>query len=372
MIDQNKIYVTYGDRPKDMVLAALDKLDLAAELAELGRGATVALKPNLVVDKPASSGATTSPGIVEGLLEYLKDHGISRLWIMESSAVGYSTGKAFRAVGYDSPARRYGAELIDLKEESSSRRTDGDFQARVFDRVGQVDYLINLPVIKAHCQTRITCALKNLKGLIPDSEKRRFHSSGLHRPIAGLNRLIKPNLIVADGMMGDLSFEEGGQPVRMDRIMLAKDPVLLDSFVAHNLGYRWEEIRHIVLAAEMGVGRPWADQEQIVQLNRPLTASEPIEPGRGIKALLKFIDSDQACSSCHGGLIFALERLSAAGKLNRLPGPIAVGQGFKDKTGPVLGVGQCCRGAKLNIGGCPPRAADIVAFLEQVVDGPAR
>ena len=45
--------------------------------------------------------------------------------------------------------------------------------------------MINLPVLKGHCQTLITCALKNNKGLIPNAEKRRFHTLGAassHRP----------------------------------------------------------------------------------------------------------------------------------------------------------------------------------------------
>ena len=40
--------------------------------------------------------------------------------------------------------------------------------------VQDFDYLINVPVLKGHCQTRVTCALKNMKGLIPNKEKRRL------------------------------------------------------------------------------------------------------------------------------------------------------------------------------------------------------
>ena len=32
----------------------------------------------------------------------------------------------------------------------------------------------------------MTCALKNLKGCLPDREKRRFHALGLTKPIAAL------------------------------------------------------------------------------------------------------------------------------------------------------------------------------------------
>ena len=41
-------------------------------------------------------------------------------------------------------------------------------------RALDADFLINLPVLKGHCQTAMTCALKNCKGCIPDREKRRF------------------------------------------------------------------------------------------------------------------------------------------------------------------------------------------------------
>ena len=34
----------------------------------------------------------------------------------------------------------------------------------VCKRAAQADFLINVPVLKAHCQTYFTCALQNLKG----------------------------------------------------------------------------------------------------------------------------------------------------------------------------------------------------------------
>ena len=37
----------------------------------------------------------------------------------------------------------------------------------ICDSALALDFLINDPVLKGHCQTKITCALKNMKGLIP-------------------------------------------------------------------------------------------------------------------------------------------------------------------------------------------------------------
>ena len=90
----------------------------------------------------------------------------------------------------------------------------GGFPLKICNKAMEVDYLINIPVLKGHCQTGITCALKNLKGCIPNSEKRRFHTLGLHKPIAYLNKILKQNLIIEDGMMGELDIEEGGNTVQ--------------------------------------------------------------------------------------------------------------------------------------------------------------
>ena len=79
--------------------------------------------------------------------------------------------------------------FIDLQKDSSRRCRAYDMDIRVCEQALALDYLINMPVLKGHCQTGITCALKNAKGLLPNTEKRRFHSLGLHRPIANLNTL---------------------------------------------------------------------------------------------------------------------------------------------------------------------------------------
>ena len=36
-------------------------------------------------------------------------------------------------------------------------------ELNVCERVKEIDFLINVPVLKGHCQTKITCALKNMK-----------------------------------------------------------------------------------------------------------------------------------------------------------------------------------------------------------------
>ena len=233
-----------------------------------------------------------------------------------------------------------------------------------------VDYLINIPVLKGHCQTIITCALKNSKGLIPDSEKRRFHTMGLHKPIAHLNTIIHQDFVLVDNICGDLDFEEGGNPVVMNRVLGFKDPVLCDSYAAESMGYRPEDIDYIRLAAELGVGSMDTASAKVIPLNAGSDGqmdTKPIKPvknTRRVARLAEYASPKDACSACYGSLIYALDRLGEAGLLNpKKKGTLAIGQGYRGRSGDI-GIGQCTSCFKKSLGGCPPKAVDIVEFLK--------
>ena len=179
------LVVIYGDRPEAMVAGLLDRLGAEADLPA---GGTVGVKPNLILPRPASDGATTDPRVVDGLLTWLGDRFSGERVILESSWVGARTEEAFDVCGYRALAERHGVELVDLKADATRTVEVAGQPIRVCRRALEVDYLIDVPVLKAHCQTRMTCALKNLKGCIPDREKRRFHRDGLHRSIARLGQ----------------------------------------------------------------------------------------------------------------------------------------------------------------------------------------
>jgi hypothetical protein len=225
----------------------------------------------------------------------------------------------------------------------------------------EVDFMINLPVMKGHCQTRLTCALKNNKGIISDREKRRFHSLGLDKPIAHLNIVARNDFIVVDGICGDLDFEEGGNPVYAGRMFAARDPVLCDAFAASLMGYALSEIPYIGLAEKLGVGKcgPIAVRE----INKSIAATVPPKPSGKVAQLSSGIREDGACSACYANLIFALSRLGR-GERSRFK-EICIGQGFKGKSGGV-GVGQCAADFTAHCPGCPPTGMQILEFLQKV------
>lgn len=364
MIGENGIRIIYGDNPKQMVMKLLEVIKPEEEIE---KNALIGIKPNLVVAQPSRFGATTTPEIVEGLIEYLKSKELNHIVIMEGSWVGDRTSAAFKACGYENLSKKYNVPLIDLQKDKSVEYEVDGLKINVCDYAMKVDYLINIPVLKGHCQTNITCALKNMKGCIPDSEKRRFHTLGLHKPIAYLNKIIKQNLVIVDGMNGDLNFEEGGNPVQMNRIIAGKDPVLIDSYAAHLIGFDIDEIPYITIAESMGVGSTDLVNAEIVELNKD-NGSRKLMPTRRVQQLSRHIVEDCACSACYGSLIYALERLDEKGLLNKLNSKLYIGQNFKNKKYKGIGIGSCTSEFDKNIKGCPPKARDIVEFLEDLCE----
>lgn len=368
----HRIMVLYGHQAETMAIRMMEAMNISEEIRKLGKeNPYIALKPNLVVAQPAHWGATTSPELVRGVIRYLKGHGFSNIAIMESSWIGDRTDEAFRICGYETISQQFDVPLIDLKKDTYKEIQVEELTIKVCREPLKADYLINLPVLKAHCQTKITCALKNLKGCIPDQEKRRFHRLGLHQPIASLSKALRAHLTIVDGLIGDLTHEEGGNPVRMGLMLAGRDPVLIDAYVAELLGYEAKEIPYIGLAARLGVGADQVHEDLIVELNQNVqdTSTAPIEPGEEVDYLRQWIKEDRACSPCFGALVYALMRLKEKGRLKRLPKGIAIGQGYQRQKGPGMGIGSCTSGLDAYLPGCPPKARDIILFLQDYLSG---
>lgn len=359
--DRSNAWAVYGTDYLNMARRILEAADVASRIPS--KDARIALKPNLVLAAPADRGATTHPELVAGAIEYLQDNGFHNLVIAEGSWVGERTPRAFQVCGYEALRGRYKVELLDTQREKSYPLDCAGLSLNVCVCTASFDYLINFPVLKGHCQTTITCALKNLKGLIPDSEKRRFHTMGLMKPIAHLGAGLRQDFILVDALCGDLDFEEGGNPVRRDQALGFFDPVLCDAYACEMLGYDTRDVPYISLAEKLGVGSGDTATLRLTALNEP-SAAPVSQPTRRVQALARHIQAKDACSACYGNLIHALKRLEEEGQLDRLPDPVRIGQGFKGCPGD-LGVGACCTGFSHTVPGCPPTASAMYRLLTE-------
>ena len=361
-MERNQIYITCGTEYQEMTKELLKECALAELIGD--RKKRIAIKPNLVSASDPSNGATTHREILAGIMEYLRGHGFQNIVLTEGSWVGEKTEDAFLACGYQEICERYEVPFHDTQKDKGVSTDCGGMKMNICSSVGEIDFLINVPVLKGHCQTKITCALKNMKGLIPNSEKRRFHSLGLHKPIAHLNTAIRQDFIVVDNICGDLDFEDGGNPVVMNRILAGRDPVLIDAYVCHMMHYKVSDVPYVELAGKLGVGCPDIGKADIRICGE--NAGEQLPRSRKVVELADAVEEVESCSACYGYLIPALDRLKQEGLLQNLHEKICIGQGYRGKTGE-LGIGHCTRNFRHHLEGCPPLEDDIYNFLKEYI-----
>lgn len=358
-MNKNEIYIKSGTQYKEMTKELLEACDLAVQISDMDM--QIGIKPNLVSPSEASWGATTHPEVVAGIIEYLQERGYHKIAMLEGSWVGDKTAEAYEVCGYRDLSEKYQVPFWDMQKEKGIARDCRGVQLNICKRVTDVDFLINVPVLKGHCQTKITCALKNMKGLIPNTEKRRFHAMGLHKPIAHLNAGIHQDFIVVDNICGDLDFEDGGNPVVMNRVMAACDPVLVDAYVCQMMHYEVAEVPYVKLAGELGVGCSDISKADVRFLEDGADQRMPVS--RKVVELADAVEEVESCSACYGYLIPALEMLKEEGLFEKLDEKICIGQGYRGKTG-VLGVGHCTCKFQNYVEGCPPLEGDIYEFLK--------
>ena len=389
MIKRNQILKTYGTDYKDMTVRLLGVSDLAAVIRnrceEKGiaadpHSACIGIKPNLVVPSPAEFGGTTHTEVVAGIIEYLQAEGFGNLLIAEGSWVGDRTAEAYEYCGYRQLCERYGVPFVDTQKERSHEVDCGGMRLKVVDTVDRIDFLINVPVMKGHCQTLMTCALKNLKGLLPNPEKSRFHRMGLHKPIAHLQKGIRQDFIVVDHICGDLDFEEGGNPVVRNCVMTALDPVLVDSYACHLMGYTPDDVPYVRMAEQLGIGTADLSQAEILHVGRgtangapdsasvqaDLETDEELPRSRRVLDVAYAVEEVDSCSACYANLTGALIRLEEEGLLDQLDTQIGIGQGMQGRTGR-LGVGRCTKDFDVCIMGCPPSSDKIYEGLRKYI-----
>ena len=369
MITKNQIWKLYGTDFTGMTKKLLEETELAALIGD--KKTRIGIKPNLVVPSPAEFGGTTHPEVVAGIVEYLQEHGFENITIVEGSWVGDRTSEAYEYCGYRALCQKYGVPFVDGQKEKYHAVDCAGMKLNIINAVDRIDFLINVPVIKGHCQTFMTCALKNLKGLLPNSEKSRFHRMGLHKPIAHLQAGIHQDFIVVDHICGDLDFEEGGNPVVRNCVMAALDPVLVDSYACHLMQYTPDDVPYVRMAEQLGIGTTDLSKAQIINLGgyNGYSGKEIREDLPREKKILEVsyaVSEVDSCSACYANLVGALWRLREEGILEKLDVPIGIGQGMQGKTGR-LGVGRCTKDFDVCIMGCPPDEEKIYQELKAYI-----
>ncbi len=256
--------IARGGRPADLVRAAVERVGGMARFVRPGE--TVLVKPNMAWDRTPEQGANTNPEVVAEVVRLCREAGAGRIVVAEVPV--HDAARTAVRSGIEAAARQAGAEvLIPPRAGFITARLDGSVldNWEIFAPVFAADRLINVPVVKDHGLSRLTCGLKNLYGFL-GGNRGRLHQR-IHEAIADLAVAFRPSLTVVDATR--VMVRGGPQGGRLDDVVpvgaiaAGTDPVALDAWGATLLGADPRDIGHIVLAQGRGLGTFGAPLEEI-------------------------------------------------------------------------------------------------------------
>jgi uncharacterized protein (DUF362 family) len=260
---------------KQAILESLSLIDYSFP-KEIKR---VVIKPNLCYYWDYSTGQTTDPAFVAGLIDILREKISSAIDIalVESDASAMKCKYAFKMLNYEKLAKECDVRLVNLSEEETSIRDVSagtqDFQLAVPHIIEDADLKINIPKIKFTMEEiKVTCALKNIYGCNPYPKKFKYHSK-LSEMIVALNKVMPFDLCIIDG-----NIVSGVQPQRIGLVMASRDPVAIDAAAAKVAGVNPKTMKYLKLAAKEGLGNTG-----FVERGIPLSYFKARYPKRGLQ-----------------------------------------------------------------------------------------
>ncbi|MGB9693577.1 MAG: DUF362 domain-containing protein [Fervidobacterium sp.] len=214
----------------------------------------IVIKPNMCYYYHPSTGEVTDPYFVGALIDVLREKcgENSEIFVVESDASAMRCKYVFRFLGYDKLAEEKSFRLINLTEEKNriidAEVNDVKFKFYVPELFYDADLVINVPKPKYMDGVKITCALKNMFGCNAFQKKFIYHRS-LNEAIVAINKLIRTDLVVLDGVI-----VHGKYTKRLNLVMSSSDPVAFDAAVAKIMGVNPMSVEQLVLASREGLG----------------------------------------------------------------------------------------------------------------------
>lgn len=247
--------VARGGDIGSMVRATVDAVGGISRFVRPGE--TVLVKPNMAWDRTVEQGANTHPEVVAEVVRLCLEARAARVVVADVPV--HDAARVAERSGIAAAARRAGAEVAIPPGAGFVLAAIGGSVLdswEVFAPVLAADRLINVPVVKDHALTRLTCGLKNGYGLLGGT-RARLHQQ-IAASIADLAAAFRPTLTVVDATR--VMFRGGPTGGRLDdvrqvgAIAAGTDPVALDAWGAVLLGLDPREVPHVAQAERRGLG----------------------------------------------------------------------------------------------------------------------
>ncbi len=204
---------------------------------EVPQGKLVLIKPNL-----CGEAEPTSVGLISALAKLFHERS-ERLVVGETNSTTKRAHDRIKLFNIDEVVKRFGGEAQDLTKtpivEVNVTEPLRNERLPLPKLVVEADVLVNVPLLRRHRTTRVTCCMKNLYGLLATTKFRYHIRRVVHETIVEVNTVLKPSVNVVDGTLG-------GKGV----LMVGRSPYFVDLLAARLLGYEPRELKLLRLASE--------------------------------------------------------------------------------------------------------------------------
>ena len=296
-----KVAVVKYEKPIESVRKAVE---LSEGLDHLPERAKVFVKPNIAFWTRAVAfpkwGVITTSRIIEDMIILLKERGIDDITIGEGMVTlnpkdTQTPAHAFETLGYGILKQKYGIKFINIFQRPFEKVDLGDgVQVNFNTDILNSDFVVDLPVMKAHNQTIVSLGIKNLKGMIDIPSRKRCHNmtpgKDLHFWVAKLADKMPPMLTLLDGIYTN---ERGpgpdGRMHRSNLLVASADVLAADLVGAKLLGYSPAQVPHLVHAAR--------------NRKRTYDLSDIVVSGGNIEELARFHEHDFKYSETEDGIM---------------------------------------------------------------------
>lgn len=195
----------------------------------------------LVLVKPNLCGLYhPSLEILSAIIRYL-DAYAEEIVIGETKSMMHEPKSQFKKLGIGKLLKKFdNLKAIDLSEDRKIKVKVPEphvlEEIELPKAVIQQDRLVNIPKVGTHSETRMTNALKNLFGLLPQKRKYSlYHPLGMDYVIADIAQVIDPHLNVTDA----------GR-----RIIIGTDPLTVDIVACKYANLNPSEVMHLGLVSK--------------------------------------------------------------------------------------------------------------------------
>ena len=240
--------------------------------AFIKKGQKVLVKPNIGWDVIPELAACTNPLLVKRIVEHCFKAGAKEVYVFDHTCDNWVN--CYKNSGIEKAAKSAGAKVVPGNSENYYQQITipggtALKNAKVHELLLETDVFINVPVLKDHNSTRMTCCLKNMMGVVWD--RSYWHSNNLNQCIAdyglfekkpALNVIDCYNVMVKHGPQG-VSKED---VVNMKSQIITADWVAGDAAAAKMLGVDMEKIEYISIAHKMGLGNMKLDTLNIKRI----------------------------------------------------------------------------------------------------------